>query len=313
MPEKIIMVGLDKIQPHPHQKEIYGDVYIEPEFLASVKDQGVLIPVILTNPEIYADNSDIGGKWVCVAGHRRIEAAKMAGMKEIPAIIREYESPDICTLNFLALNLQREKYIEQRKNEYFLYKQILGQLAKTHLGKGIYESTNYLDDELLRALKSLKIDPQGPLDSIKILKDLSGFTEWEQRLLKTVEDDDFKIKQYERLRKIGFPLDRETALEKNIQKIRGEYKTKKCTLRDAYNAIKGMLAIEEGLLTKKAKPKKEPKPKEIEEKDDGGSNAIVESFFKGRLFFNLKDSGLSNRNLFRPVLIEFHQYLHIKK
>lgn len=88
--------GLDRLSPNPlnPRRAINRDDSFD-ELVASVKQWGILEPLIITS------------SGVIIAGHRRYEAAKEAGLIEVPVSIREFtESEQLSVM--LVENLQRE-------------------------------------------------------------------------------------------------------------------------------------------------------------------------------------------------------------
>lgn len=77
------------------------------ELAASIKEKGVLVPVIVRDKDL----GELGGvnfrSYELVAGSRRLAAAKMAGLKEIPASIRELTDAEAREVQIIE-NLQRE-------------------------------------------------------------------------------------------------------------------------------------------------------------------------------------------------------------
>jgi hypothetical protein len=260
MTEQIQMLRIDALEPHPSQGDIYGEIAIEGEFLATVRDKGILTPLTVAETD--------SGKYIIVSGHRRHEAARQAGHNEVPCIVRRYQSEAEMTLEFLAMNIQREKNIEQRKREYFEWVSVLKQLAKVHRTKETYRDTEFYNSQLLSALRDLKINPEESLNSYKILKDITGLTEWEQRLMRTVYDNDFRISKLSMLRKSGLKIADEEKIANDWDEIRAACDKKKATLREAYESVNQIIKHWEGKLEKKPKPAKnepKPKPKEVEE------------------------------------------------
>ena len=80
------------------------------ELVASVKDNGVLVPIIV-RPQ--------NGKYEIIAGHRRRHAAKLAGLDKLPAIVKKY-SDDEAALAMVDTNIQRENILPSEKA--FAYK-----------------------------------------------------------------------------------------------------------------------------------------------------------------------------------------------
>jgi len=87
------------------------------ELVVSIKQHGVLQPILL---------KEINGRYEVVVGLRRFQAAKIAGLKTIPAIIKDFDSED-CVLATLIENDQR-KDLEwwERAEAYKIFKDLSG-------------------------------------------------------------------------------------------------------------------------------------------------------------------------------------------
>lgn len=72
----------------------------------SIKQNGVLSPVLLRETE--------RGQYEMISGHRRMHAARLAGLETIPAIIREM-SDDEATIIMVDSNIQREELLPSEK------------------------------------------------------------------------------------------------------------------------------------------------------------------------------------------------------
>lgn len=96
-----LMCAIDKIRPNRYQPRQEVD-YNEPAFqelVASVKEKGILQPLIVTP---FKDEYEL------IAGERRLEAARQAGLKEVPVIVRE-DISDVERLEMALIeNLQRQ-------------------------------------------------------------------------------------------------------------------------------------------------------------------------------------------------------------
>lgn len=75
----LIDIPITKIKPHPHN--VRRDAVADQELIDSVAEQGILQPIGVV-PD--------GAKYLLIAGHRRLAAAKGAKLKEIPAIVHEH-------------------------------------------------------------------------------------------------------------------------------------------------------------------------------------------------------------------------------
>ncbi len=96
---KVVKVPEEKIFPNPYQPRKNFDEEALAELSASIKEFGVLQPLLVAPAE--------GGKYLLIAGERRLRASRMAGLKEIPVIISEYTSQQIAEIALIE-NLQRE-------------------------------------------------------------------------------------------------------------------------------------------------------------------------------------------------------------
>jgi ParB family chromosome partitioning protein len=79
-----ILVKLEKIRPNPGQPRKRFDKTELEELAASIKQHGIIQPVIA--------EKDDGGNFVIIAGERRCRAAALAGLTEIPVILRSYSA-----------------------------------------------------------------------------------------------------------------------------------------------------------------------------------------------------------------------------
>ena len=117
--ERVQSVPLDKLEPFPHHpfKVIDDDKMLET--VESIKERGVLVP-ILVRPK-----ND--GNFEIVSGHRRHHASQLAGLTEIPAIVREMDD-DTAILLMVDSNLQREELLPSEKA--FAYKMKLDAMKR---------------------------------------------------------------------------------------------------------------------------------------------------------------------------------------
>lgn len=101
MPELMLSIPLAKLKPSPlNTRKHLGDPAKLSELAASMKEHGVLEPVI-------ARQSKRGESYEMVCGHRRLAAAKEAGLASVPAIVRELTDDQVVDV-MLIENGQRE-------------------------------------------------------------------------------------------------------------------------------------------------------------------------------------------------------------
>lgn len=96
---KVVKIAIDKIFPNPYQPRKTFDEEALRDLAASIAQYGVLQPLLVAP----ADN----GRYMLIAGERRLRASKMAELQEVPVIISEYTSQQIAEIALIE-NLQRE-------------------------------------------------------------------------------------------------------------------------------------------------------------------------------------------------------------
>ena len=101
-----------------HPFKVTDDEKME-ELVASIRENGVLVPVLL-RPD------DCGG-YEMVSGHRRMHASMLAGFDTIPAIIREMTN-DEAVIAMVDANIQREELLPSEKA--FAYKMKLSAMKR---------------------------------------------------------------------------------------------------------------------------------------------------------------------------------------
>lgn len=103
---KVVKVPIDTIFPNPYQpRKNFDDAALE-DLSASIAQYGVLQPLLVSPAE--------DGRYMLIAGERRLRASKMAKLAEVPVIISEYTSQQIAEIALIE-NLQREDlhYLEE--------------------------------------------------------------------------------------------------------------------------------------------------------------------------------------------------------
>ncbi len=95
-------IPVDKIGPNPHQPRRVFDEEALAGLAESIKSSGLLQPIT-----VWSNNGD-GGSYTLLAGERRLRASRMAGLKEIDAIVRKGLSEEEKLGLSLIENIQRE-------------------------------------------------------------------------------------------------------------------------------------------------------------------------------------------------------------
>ena len=93
-----IMVKINKVEPNREQPRKDFDEDALMELADSIKQFGVLQPILVQKKKDYYE---------IIAGERRWRAAKLAGLKEVPIIVKEFTEQEIVEISLIE-NIQRE-------------------------------------------------------------------------------------------------------------------------------------------------------------------------------------------------------------
>jgi len=97
----VLEVPLALISANPHQPRRSFDEDKLKELAASIKEHGIIQPLVLSTQDV-----DEEQKYSLIAGERRLRAAHLAGLKTVPAVLREADSQDHLLLALIE-NVQR--------------------------------------------------------------------------------------------------------------------------------------------------------------------------------------------------------------
>lgn len=96
--EKPVEIKVSKIEPNKEQPRKNFDEDALIELSESIKQHGVLQPILV---------QDKNGYYEIIAGERRWRAAKLAGLKEVPVVIKKFSDQEIVEISLIE-NIQRE-------------------------------------------------------------------------------------------------------------------------------------------------------------------------------------------------------------
>lgn len=140
---KVVMIPIANIRPNPYQpRKVFDKVMLE-ELANSIKEFGVIQPI---NVRIIKENT-----YELIAGERRLRAAKLARLDNIPAIIINVNDKDSAILALIE-NLQRENlnYFEEAEGYYNLMEDY--NLTQEDIAKQVGKSQSTIANKL-RLLK----------------------------------------------------------------------------------------------------------------------------------------------------------------
>lgn len=175
--EVIQQLEVDALRPNPYQPRKYFDETKIKELAMSIREHGVFQPIIV--------KKDIKG-YIIIAGERRFRAAIQAGLKTIPAIIREFN--DHLMMEYALIeNLQREDLtaIEEAEAYRLLIQKL--DLTQERLGERLGKSRAYIANtmRLLQLPQSVQDEIENGVISVGHGKVLAGLKD-QQLILKLV-------------------------------------------------------------------------------------------------------------------------------
>ena len=105
----IFWVEVDRIQPNPYQPRRVFDEGKLSELAESIRQYGVLQPLVVTRIEMTKEDGGLAVQYELIAGERRLRASRIAGLSQVPVMIRTGEDGNRMKLEIAIIeNLQRE-------------------------------------------------------------------------------------------------------------------------------------------------------------------------------------------------------------
>ncbi len=105
----IFWVEVDKIKPNPFQPRREFDEAKLQDLARSIRQYGVIQPLTVSRKEIQKEDGGIATEYELIAGERRLRASKIAGVAQVPVLMREGFDDDKTKLELAIIeNLQRE-------------------------------------------------------------------------------------------------------------------------------------------------------------------------------------------------------------
>jgi len=117
----VLHIPVDAIQRNPRQPRDQFDAIDLEELAASIREHGIIQPLIVS--------PQTDGKFTLIAGERRLEAAKLAGLRTVPAISRQASDRDLLELALIE-NIQRAELNPLEEAE--AYRQLTEDFGLSH-------------------------------------------------------------------------------------------------------------------------------------------------------------------------------------
>jgi len=215
----IMYISIDSIRPNPYQPRKHFNLSSLEELCESIKQYGVIQPI---NVRKISNNH-----YELVAGERRLRAATMAGLKEIPAIVVNVDENDSAILALIE-NLQREdlNYLEEAEG----YSNLINEhkLTQEELARKIGKSQSTIANKI----RLLRLSPI----IRKILID-NNLTERHARALLKLHDEQLQLKVIKYVCEKGLNVKK---TEELVERVIEKYSTK-LTMKESEKRIAKMV------------------------------------------------------------------------
>lgn len=216
--DEVRMLKIEELRSNPYQPRKNFDPISLQELSKSIKEHGVFQPIIA--------KKSIKG-YEIIAGERRVKASTLAGLKEIPAIIRDFSDDEMMEIALLE-NLQRDNLTAIE--EATAYKNLIKALNLTQeqlaerLGKSRSHITNMIGilslPETTQNLISKKEISMGHARILSKLKDENQINELTDKII----TEGISVRQLEDLTSNSSNFERKNKIERLPRKEDTEYR-----------------------------------------------------------------------------------------
>ncbi len=147
--DAIFWIEVDKIKPNPFQPRRDFDEAQLKSLSDSIRQYGVLQALVVTRKEVEKPDGGLAVEYELVAGERRLRASKLAGLAQVPALIRTSEDTDLMKLELAIIeNIQREDLSPVDRARAF--ERLVKEFSLTHaeVGRKVGKSREYVSNTL---------------------------------------------------------------------------------------------------------------------------------------------------------------------
>lgn len=107
--DSVFWVEVDKIKPNPFQPRREFDQMQLQSLADSIRQYGVLQALVVTRKEVQKPDGGLAVEYELIAGERRLRASKLAGLTQVPVLIKTGDQSDLLKLELAIIeNIQRE-------------------------------------------------------------------------------------------------------------------------------------------------------------------------------------------------------------
>ena len=196
-------VEIGRIRPNPHQPRKRFDETNLAELADSIRDHGIIQPLVVTASEEAGGPAAGAPRYTLIAGERRWQAAKIAGLTRVPVVIREAAGRELLELALIE-NVQRADLnpleeaaaFQQLADEFGLTQDEIGK----RVGKSRFAISNTMRLlQLPAAIQQVVLDGKLSEGHARAILGLAGDRDAQRRLANEVLAKGLTVRQTEEL------------------------------------------------------------------------------------------------------------------
>ena len=211
--EEITNVKISELRSNPYQpRQVFNEEALQ-ELADSIKQHGVFQPIII--------KKSIKG-YEIIAGERRVKASKLAGLDEIPAIVRDFTDEEMMEIALLE-NLQRENLNPMEESR--AYKKLIETLNITQeeLAKKLGKSRSYITNmiglqNLPSSIQTMISDKKMSMGHARVLSKLEN-EEQQKELADKITTEGISVRELENMTQSTEKFARTHQIQKHTPKI----------------------------------------------------------------------------------------------
>jgi len=218
--ENVYNINIDEITPNPFQpRKIFNNDSLQ-DLMASIQEYGVIQPLIVR----ITDNG-----YELVAGERRLRASKLAGLQQVPVIIKQLTDKEVAELAMIE-NLQREDLHFLEEAEGFQHLINCFSFTQEELAKRMGKKQSTIANKL----RLLKLAPE-----VRAVVAAEKLTERHARSLLKIDDARLQMEVLEIIREKGLNVrETEEHIEEFLEDISKQIEEKNKPKRSVVKVIR---------------------------------------------------------------------------
>ncbi len=218
----IVMVNISKVEPNKNQPRTYFDEDALNELADSIKEHGIIQPLVVQDRQTYYE---------IIAGERRWRAANIAGLTEVPVIIKDLTEQEIVEIALIE-NIQRKD---------------LNCIEEARAYKRLIEEFNLKQDEVAEKVSKSRTTITNTMRLLKLCDEVQQMlidemiSEGHARAILGVEDAELQANIAQQVFDQKMSVREGENIVRNIGKEKKKYNKQKTQISDSYKSFETKL------------------------------------------------------------------------